>query len=88
VTFALPDWLDPEIWADFERVRRLIKKPLTDTARKRIVKKLDDARSYCDPNDCLGETVENCWQGVYPRKPEDKAIEKEIELPGPWAKRL
>jgi len=88
--FVVPDWIDAEIWADFEKSRRLMRKPLTDTARKRIIKKLEDARSYCDPNECLGETVEKSWLSVFPKKPLEVVKPKEEAeiLPGPWAKRL
>ena len=37
MTFTLPDWIDADVWKDFEHWRKSIKKPLTDTARKRIV---------------------------------------------------
>ncbi len=38
--FVIPDWFDKDTWTAFEEMRRKIKKPMTDRARRNIVAKL------------------------------------------------
>lgn len=87
--FALPDWIDPMVWQEFERMRTRLRKPLTEYAKTLIVRKLEAARSYCDPNECLNESIERDWLTVYPKK-KDAQPEKpdEPERKGVWARRL
>lgn len=71
---ALPAYIDPEAWAGFEAMRKLIKKPMTDGARKLIVYELDRIKraGHC-PNAALRQSEVHCWADVWPAK--DKTIE-------------
>ena len=70
----LPGYIDKEAWSGFEEMRRLIKKPLTDRARKLIVYELDRIKraGHC-PNAALDQSTNHCWSDVYPSK--EKPIE-------------
>ena len=71
---ALPGYIDPEAWAGFEEMRKAIKKPLTDRARKLIVYELDRIKQagHC-PNASLDQSINHCWADVY--QPKEKPIE-------------
>lgn len=67
--FVCPDWIDPEVWRDFEEMRTKTRKKLTDGARRRIVAKLEAYRAAShDPNLILGTSIENGWAGVFEPK--------------------
>ena len=47
-------------------MRRKIKKPLTDRAKKLIIKQLHDMKqSGQDPGEVLDQSTRNSWQGVF-----------------------
>lgn len=71
---ALPPYINAEAWAGFEAMRKLIKRPMTDGARKQIVYELDRIKraGHC-PNAALLQSEVHCWADVYP--PKDKPIE-------------
>jgi len=57
-----------EALKDFEQMRKGIKKPMTDRAKKLLVNKLQREFS---PNlwiDVLEQSIKNCWLDVYPLK--------------------
>lgn len=66
--FSRPDWLDAQAWEDFEKMRKAIKKPLTDRARSAIVAKLERWRGQHDPTEILERSIVNCWQDIYEPK--------------------
>lgn len=68
--FTLPPIIRPEVWAGFEDMRKRIRKPMTDNARKLIIGKLK--RLGGDPNIILEESTMNGWAGVFPLKEQDK----------------
>lgn len=62
----LPDWIPAEAWAEFVKMRKQIKKPLTEYAAKLVVKKLGElARAGHDPQAVLDQSIMNCWQGIF-----------------------
>lgn len=72
---ALPTWIDPEAWDGFLAMRNKIKKPLTDRARKMLLKRLTEMHSKGhDVNACLEQSEFHCWQDVYELK--DKSIQR------------
>ena len=75
--FELPYFILPEVWDDFEKMRKSIKKPLTDRARTTIVNKLRKFGEH-SANEILDQSIEHCWQTVYQLKDEDK-VEKPSE---------
>jgi hypothetical protein len=63
---ALPDFITDEVWDAFEEMRRKIKAPLTDFARKRVIHKLTEfhLQGYV-AEEILGEAIERCWRSVF-----------------------
>ena len=72
--FKPPDGIDPDVWGDYEAMRKLIKKPLTPKAKELVVKKLIDLNKQTNqcPNDILNQSIMNSWQGVFPLKENTK----------------
>lgn len=53
----------------FKEMRKVIKKPLTDVAEQRLMKKLMNMADTDDERaEILDQSTVNCWQGVYPLK--------------------
>ena len=66
--FELPDWIDSKVWADFEEMRKKERHPLTDGARKILVRKLDGMRVNYAPTELLEAATLNGWRSVYEPK--------------------
>lgn len=63
----LPDWMDPEAWAEFVEHRKSIKKPMSALAEKKILKKLQTFKSKgMNIQEILDLSIENGWSGVFP----------------------
>jgi len=64
-----PDWLNQELFGEFVKMRKLIKKPMTDKAQELAIGKLkklmDQGHSQ---NEIIELAVENSWQGFYAPK--------------------
>ena len=59
---------------EFEKMRKSIKKPMTDRAKQLLVKKLSSMT--CDVREqiaILEQSTLNCWQGLFPLKQEPPA---------------
>ena len=70
----LPDYLAPEAWSEFVKMRQKIRKPLTDYAAKLILRRLQAIKTAGhDPNAALDQSTVNCWAGVWPAR--DEAIQ-------------
>lgn len=70
---GLPDNLREEL-AEFEEMRKSIKKPMTDVARKRLIRELqklagEDVQKMIE---ILDQSILNSWAGVYPIKNNNK----------------
>lgn len=60
-----------ETLLEFIKMRKLIKKPLTDKALKLTMSKLDKlAQTDTAKIHILEQSIESCWQGIYPLKEE------------------
>jgi len=67
--FSVPDFIKAQTWTDFELMRKQIKKPMTDRARKIIVGKLEKMKTCGhDVESILEKSITNCWQDVYEPK--------------------
>lgn len=68
---VLPDWVPAEAWAEFIKMRKQMKKPMTAYAEKLMLKRLrafsDDGQ---DVEAMLNQSIINCWQSVYAVKEE------------------
>jgi len=65
----VPSFVDKENWNDFVEMRKRIKKPLTETACKRLVNKIIklDEDGF-DVNDSLDYSITGDYQTVFERK--------------------
>ena len=75
--FEIPSFINPEIWKDFEAMRKQVKRPMSERAKKLIVSKLQKLGED-KANEILEQSIVNCWQDVYPLKV-DKKGEREDE---------
>ena len=77
----LPDWLPGDVWEAFTAMRQSIKKPMTETAMKLIIGKLDRFRRLgFDPVQVLERSIVNCWQDVFEPKGNECRIRPKLEL--------
>lgn len=65
--FKIPSFINPKIWKDFETMRKQIRKPMSERAKKLIVSKLQNLGED-KANEILDQSIVNCWQDVYPLK--------------------
>lgn len=66
VAFVVPDWIPKETWDEFLEMRKRIKKPPTDYAKKLLVAKLDKFRSVGqDVKQVLEKSITSGWQDVF-----------------------
>lgn len=72
---VIPEWLDAEVWAEFLKHRRLLKKPMTDRAQALAFKLLERIRAAGhDPQASIDQSIFNGWQGLFePRTVEIKS---------------
>ena len=75
--FKIPSFINPEIWKDFEAMRKQVKRPMSERAKKLIVSKLQKLGED-KANEILEQSIVNCSQDVYPLKV-DKKGEREDE---------
>lgn len=64
--------------AEFEKMRKAIRKPLTDRARELILEKLQELypNNFSAQVACLEQSIENSWQGVFELKQPAQAQSK------------
>lgn len=66
---ALPPWLSEELWSEFLRMRKSIKKPATDFAQLLLMKELYRLKAEGqDPIACVEQSLVNCWCDFYALK--------------------
>ena len=65
--FKIPEFINPEIWKDFEAMRKQVKRPMSERAKKLIVARLQKLGED-KANEILEQSIVNCWQDVYPLK--------------------
>jgi hypothetical protein len=67
--FPLPAWIDAAAWAEFVAARKFIKKPLSQGAAERQLKRLYAIKDAGhDPNAALLYSADHYYQDVYPAK--------------------
>lgn len=64
---ALPDWLAPELWAQWVEQRRLIKAPLTPAGERLGISRLSLLRDAGhDPKAIIEQSIMSGWKGLFP----------------------
>lgn len=70
-TFDLPADIPADEWCDYEEMRRVIRKPMTDGIRAKAVARLRKlAEDGYPPGDVLSHSTLNNYQGLFPPKDE------------------
>lgn len=65
----LPEWLDPQAWADFSEHRRKIRAPLTEHAAKLALGELAKLREQGhQPAAVINQSILNGWRGLFALK--------------------
>lgn len=76
---------------EFIKMRKLIKKPMTNFALKNLLAKLDRlATADADKIAMLYNAIEHCWQSVYPLKPDAQqptGYTNGVQMPAPKVRR-
>lgn len=65
-TSDLPDWLDKEVWAEWEQYRKESRKKLTPTTIKRQLALLEKHKE--DHVAIIEKSIQNGWTGLFPEK--------------------
>lgn len=79
---SIPDWLDEEPWSEYVKMRKKIKKPLTDYAIKLAIQKLEKFKDCgFNPSDVLNQSIFNSHQGLFEPKPEFVTQSNSIDCP-------
>jgi len=75
-SLTLPDWLDPQVWADFVKHRG---SKFTSTAQRLAIAKLDQFRQRGhDPTAVINESIANGWKGLFePKSTSTRGYESE-----------
>jgi hypothetical protein len=83
--FVLPDWIPADSWNGFEEMRKRIKKPLTDRARRLTVFTLVKLKQQDqDVAACLNQSTQRSWQGVFPVSQNGNGQSHERKLGADW----
>ena len=70
-SIEIPDWIPLEDWNDFVAMRKQIKKPMTDRAKRIVLGKLADMKNRgVDVSVALQNSIANNWQNIYEPKVE------------------
>lgn len=69
-TVELPEFVSPDVWADFCEHRKAMRRPLTPPAVEGILKDL--AKTPLDADAMLRQTITRGWVGVFPVKDADR----------------
>lgn len=71
----LPEWVPVEAWEEFVKMRKGIKKPMTEYASKLMLKKLDGLRrAGHDPQAVLDQSILKCWLDIFPVRQEFQQV--------------
>ena len=72
-----------EAFNEFVKMRKTIKKPLTDGAAKRLFTRLEKLApgNYPLQNDILNQSTDHCWLGVFPLKPDEGGVSDVGRIP-------
>jgi hypothetical protein len=70
---VLPECINPDVFSEYIKHRRNLKKPMTEHAKKLLIKKLlKFEQSGHNPNAVLNQSIENGWIGVFEIKQENQ----------------
>lgn len=65
----LPKWLNKNLWGEFKKHRKSIKRTMTIEAEKRVLNKLEQLIKEGNTQEgVLGQSIENGWIGIFAEK--------------------
>ena len=68
-TINIPAWINQDSWDAFVEMRKQIKKPMSNRAKRLLISKLEaHMADGHDPNQLLDEAEFRRWQSIYPPK--------------------
>jgi len=86
--FVLPEWISHEVWDDFEEMRRKLRAPLTDRARRNLVADLVKLETQGQQaEEVLNQSITNGWRGVFALRNKQEANHG-ADHPSPAKQRL
>lgn len=66
IRHEVPEWVDKQAWADWEKYRRELRKPLTQSTVKAQLK---DLEAHKDQHvEMIRQSIKNGWMGLFPLK--------------------
>lgn len=72
---SLPEWLDPQLWAEWEQHRREKKKPLTPSSALKTIEQLAEYRAQgVDLKAAIDHSIANGYQGIFPPKSKTSGV--------------
>ncbi len=75
----LPSWINEEDWNGFVEMRKKIKAPLTERAKRMAIESLRKLRdSGQDPNLVLQQSEFNNWKGLFPVKGQSTLLQQTV----------
>ena len=80
-TLTPPDWLE-EDWLDFVESRKQIKKPMTEIAQRRMLRKIarcEETHDRATIRQMLDDSMVNGWQNIYPENYPQKGAQRPQE---------
>lgn len=84
-TFCLPDSIPAKEWAEYEEMRRVIRKPMTDAVRQKAVDRLAVlAADGWPPGVVLNHSILNSYQGLFPPKDDRNGKSGTNSVAGNW----
>lgn len=64
--FIVPDWVPKQAWEEYLKMRKRIKRPITEYAKSLAVKKLERlVKEGYSAEDVLNESTLRCWTGIF-----------------------
>lgn len=67
IRLLIPDFIETELWNDFVKMRKEIKKPLSETSVKQNINKLIkfENKKAGNANEALRNAIAGSWQGLF-----------------------
>lgn len=66
---VFPEWLNLDVWDEYENMRGKLKSPMTEYARKLAIGNLQKFKDQGhDPHEILNASIQNSWKGLFAPK--------------------
>ena len=65
--WAIPDWVNPNAWLEFEQHRKEIKKPMSRLAKTKAANQLK-GYTFEEQQAAIDKSIQSRWAGIFPEK--------------------